>query len=172
MLDFSSSRWNQLSASPGGDGRLAASLLVQIRDGDLSCYDELLHQVCHQFSVAEVAYAVVPHLVALAKAASSTDRLGPLRIIGWVAAGRLTHPQHCPPVPDDLMADFDVAMQEGLRLATNSLLEPDRSTEATQELLGVVAALSGCADIGTLLLLGPHELSCPSCGDPITFTDH
>lgn len=59
------------SSRPGSD--LARELLERIVAGEVEPFEKLGHQTCHQGSVGEVAYAAVPHLVAVARTAPDTE---------------------------------------------------------------------------------------------------
>lgn len=86
MLALGAGRWSELRASPGGNGELARNLIREIRAGKYTDYAELYQQACHQFSVGEVAFAVVPHVIEIAAGAPLRERLWPLIIAGTVAA--------------------------------------------------------------------------------------
>jgi hypothetical protein len=163
MLPLDSPRWATLR-SCGGTGALAARLL---RDGPAADFGELLHQACHQFTVDEVAYAVVPHAVALAGMLPPAERVEPLVIAGAVAACRAAHPDQSPPVPDDLRADFERALADALPLAADALGRCGWEAQQGLELLAAVAALQGRGELALHLFLcgSGGELGCPSCGE-------
>ena len=164
MLPLDSPRWAVLRASPGGTGDLAARLL---RDGPAADFGELLHQACHQFTVGEVAYAIVPHAVALAGMLPPVGRAGPLAIAGVVAACRAAYPGRVPPVPGDLRADFERAIADARPLAADALGQAGWGPQQGLELLATVAGLQGRGELA-LHLFGCEaggELACPSCGE-------
>src|SRR5688572_28623630 len=123
MLPLNSARWSELQASGGGTGELAAQLLLGIAAGDEADWTELYHQCCSQLSVAEVAYAVVPHAIDFASRASIDERVWPLVIAGTVAACREAFPSLTSKVPMDLKVDYADAGCRALLLATQSLAE-------------------------------------------------
>ena len=153
MLDLESPVWDTISASPGGTGALAAGLIRRARDGDESAYGELYHQVCHQFTVGEVAYVAVPHLVQIARIGGPRQRVQPLSIVGSVAAARLAHPSSAAPLRDEWRADYLAANEQALRLATEALQETGWDPSDSQELLATVAALHGHRDLAMHLFL-------------------
>lgn len=164
MLALDSPRWATLRASPGGTGELAARLL---REGLATDFDELFHQACHQFTVGEVAYAVVPYAVALAAMLPPAERVGPLAIAGVVAACRAAFPKQSPPVPDDLRAGFEGAIADALPLAAGALGRSGWEPQQALELLATVAGLQGRGELAVHLFgCGAEgELGCPTCGD-------
>jgi hypothetical protein len=174
MLALDSPRWATLKASAGGTGALAARLLRDIRSGSLGEFVELYHQACHQLTVGEVAYAVVPHVVEIAGTLPMRERVWPLVIAGTVAACCAAFPSSTPPIPDDLQAAYAQAQHAALLLATDALRECVwRPGEAT-ELLAVVSALHGRCDLALHLFLhggSDSDLSCPECGEYIRWSE-
>lgn len=171
MLSLESKRWTELKASPGGDGNLALRLLKQARGGDAAAFDELLHQVCHQMTVGEVAYAIVPHLVELARHSVLSDRVHALTIVGWVVAAAQLN--MAPAVPADLDSDYRESQQPALILTLRALEDSSHDRNVVLDLLGVAAALKGNPHLAIHLLLhdGNGDLSCPGCGEYIRFAD-
>lgn len=174
MLPLNSPRWATLKASPGGSGALAAELLRAIRAGALSEFGELYHQCCHQLTVGEVAYAVVPHVIDIARGLPARERLEPLGIAGTVAACCRAFPSEVPPIPDDLRADYEASAQPALQLATTTLNEIGWRRGEVVELLAVVAACQGHCDLAIHLFLhggSDHDLHCPECGEYIRWRE-
>lgn len=161
-----------LKASCGGKGELTVELLKQAKGGDLAAYDELNHQLCHQFSVGEVAYAAVPHLVELARIAEADVKVKPLAIVGAIAASRLVHKKTAPPLTDEWRDDYEKANEAALWLTAVALRERSSDPAESYELIATLAALQGHGDLAMFLFLGPHDdLSCPECGESITWTE-
>lgn len=174
MLSLESPRWAALRSSPGGSGASAARLLRDIRSGAGDDFGELYHQCCHQLGVGEVAYAVVPHAIDIARARPVRARVLPLVIAGTVAACCAAFPSQTPPVPDDLRADYDGAAGPALVMAAGAVAEPGWRRGEVVELLGVVAAFQGHCDLAIHLLLhggSDHDLSCPECGEYIRWRE-
>jgi hypothetical protein len=172
MLALDSPRWATLRSSPGFNGELSARLIRAVRNGDHIEFAELYHQACHQFGVGEVAYAIVPHVIAIASGLPLRERMWPLVIAGTVAAVRAGWPQTTPPVPEDLWPDYEHANVLAMEMATEALRNRSQWSRAeVLELLAVVAGLHGSTDLAMHLFLlgGTDELSCPSCGEPIRF---
>jgi hypothetical protein len=171
MLALDSPTWATIPSSPGGTGLIAAQLLRQIRGGDDSGYGELFEQVCHQFSVGAVAYLVVPHLVEIARSRQPLERVRPLAIVGSVAAARLADPRNAAPMPPEWAVEYEAANAEARELAADALGRPGWRPSDSQELVATAAALHGHADLAMHLFLqgGATDLSCPSCGEYITF---
>ena len=149
---------------------VAHRLLREIRAGTGFDWAELYHQVCHQLSVGEVAYAVVPHVVEVAGRLPSRKRLWPLVIAGTVAACRAAFPSQTPRVPEDLRADYEASARPALQMGTAALAEPGWRRGEVVELLGVVAAFQGHCDLAIHLFLhggSDYDLHCPECGEYI-----
>lgn len=174
MLELDSPRWATLRSSPGPTAELARRLLREIRAGTGANWPELYHQACHQFTVGEAAYAIVPHAVEIAGSLPVRERLWPLSIAGTVAACGAAFPSETPPVPADLRADYEAAAQPALRMAAAALSETGwRRGEVTQ-LLAVVAAFQGHCDLAMHLFLhggSDDDLICPECGEYIRWRE-
>jgi hypothetical protein len=168
VLPLDDPRWSELQASPGGSGETAAMLLRQLSgNGDAEdAWTELYQQICHQNSFGEVAYAVVPHLVEIAKHAGNKRRMECLGYIASVLASALWYPESVAPVPDDLRETFEVAKEEALRLAAAELAKPMADSVASLELLKLVAAFHGHATIAILIEAWP-DYRCQVCGEEI-----
>ncbi len=171
MLDLASPRWSQLKASPGGNGQLAATSLSRIRGGDDSAYAELQHQACHQYTLGEVAYAVVPHLVDIASNSDIRQRVWPLSVVGAVAAARLIAPTTSPPIPPDLCDAFAAANDSARALTAEALCEVGWEIEESFQLLGAMAAFQGHGHLAMHLFSSGVELSCPVCGEYMKFQE-
>jgi hypothetical protein len=172
MLSLDSPAWDAIPASPGGTGTLTARLLRNIRDGDESAYDELHHQVCHQFSAGAVAYVAVPHLVEIARSAGRRQQIRPLSIVGTVAAALLAYPESAAPIRDEWRFEFVAANQAALRIAAEALQSADGLDPAdSKQLLATVAAFQGLKDLAVYLFIQADdmEMSCPACGEAIQY---
>ena len=174
MLALDSPRWATLKASPGGSGALAARLLQAIRLGALNEFGELYHQCCHQLDVGEVAYAVVPHIIDIARSLPVRKRVEPLGIVGSVAACCTAFPSQSSPVPDDLRTDYAASSRPALLMATAALSETGWRRGEVLELIAVVAAIQGHCDLAIHLFLhggSDHDLHCPECGEYIRWRE-
>ncbi len=173
MLDLNSPRWKQLKASPGGDGELAVALLRKVLNGDHSAYDELYQQVCHQFSVGEVAYAVVPHLVDMAFSAPSELKISALNIVGAVAASRIAYRNSSARIPEDLEPEYIQANCKALEITAEALKKGRWKAQQSLELIATLTALHEHADLALHLFLSgdSSEMHCPNCGEYIQFRE-
>ncbi len=172
MIELTSTLWQSISSSPGGTGKLVASLLCQAHDGDETVYPELYHQLCHQNTVGGVAYIAVPHLAHIARNSSPQKRVWPLSIIGTVVASRAAFSETAAPFNADWLNDYSIALKESLVLSTESLQHTELSPPEAQELIATVSALQGLTDLAILLFLqgGITELSRPICGEYLSYT--
>src|SRR5262245_43094989 len=171
MLDLDSPLWADIPASGGMNSAGAVRLLRQARAGDGSGYPELYHQLCHQFTVGEVAYVAVPHLVDIARGANVRRRVWPLRIVGTVEAARNSHQDSAPPLREQWRAEYLAANAEALALTADALGRGGWPPSDSQELLATLAALHGHTNLAMHLFLqgGVTKLSCPMCGEYIEF---
>lgn len=171
-MSLDSSAWDAIPSSPTTTGMLTAKLLRDIRDGDVSAYDEFHHQVVHQFSVGAVAYVAAPHLIKIALSGERAQSIPALNIVGTVAAGLLAYPQSAAPMRDEWRAEYSEANSQALRLAADLLGGEDAlSASDTQQLLATVAALRGQKDLAMHLFsqIGSPQLECPACGEAIEY---
>jgi hypothetical protein len=172
MLDYDDQRWETLQASPGGTGELAARLLSQIRDGKGvdAAYAELYEQICHQGTVGEVAYAVVPHLIDIAKQSRPEQQYQPLAQIAAVLTCSVWFPDVCPAVPADLHGDYEEAKLQALRLAASRLQNHELDPVESLHMIQLVAIVHGQSTIAILIQRWP-DYTCPSCDEVIDFGD-
>jgi hypothetical protein len=173
LLPLDSPRWQELEASPGGTGKLAAQLLLQIRadtDSEEFTIDhalqELIHQMCHQGSMGmgQVAYAAVPHLIDIAEGATEALRLNCLACVGAVIGSSVHLPDEISPSPDDLVETYEKAKQRALQLVTAELSHPIADPVTSLYLLQIVAALHGHVTISNLIQSWP-DYTCPICDE-------
>ncbi len=173
MIELKKEEWEKLQSSVGGNGLLALELLQKIKNGDISSFDELLHQACHQLTVGEVAYAIVPHLVEIAKNEDSSIKLKALMIIGAVSAsiGIKSFSYKASKLPAYLESDFAEANQEALKIACDALVLIKYINRDSLELLGVIAALSGHPNSAIQAFTAGYDsmMSCPECGEYINY---
>jgi hypothetical protein len=171
MLELDSPLWADIPASSGMNSALAVTLLRQARAGDDSGYPELYHQLCHQFTVGEVAYVAVPHLVDIARGIDVRRRVWPLSIIGTVEAARNSYRESAPPIREQWRAEYLAANVEALALTADALGRDGWPPSDSQELLATLAALHGHTNLAMHLFLqgGVTKLSCPMCGEYIEF---
>lgn len=171
MLELDSPRWLTLKSSVGGNGEFASRLIQKIRneDGDEDALAELQHEACHQFTVGEVAYAVAPHVIDIARTMPIKKRIWPLSIVGDIVAARTVSPKASPKIPSDLHDDYVRCLELAIDLTTEALRHRDWQTDELHQLIGTLAALHGHGNLAMHLLLSGPELSCPSCGEYIAF---
>jgi len=167
MLPLDSPRWAELTGSASRNGESAAR---RLRDGPAADFVELYHQACHQLSVGEVAYAIVPHVIQLARTMPLDERMWPLITAGTVAACRIAYPDRTPTIPTDLRADYEEATAEALQLAAEAIGQPGQTPEQSLQLLGAIAGLLGHGELAIQLLMSPpgDELACPACGERLS----
>jgi hypothetical protein len=118
-------------------------ILREIRSGQGVDWAELHEQCCHQMTVGEVAYAVVPHAVDIAGRIPLRERLWPLAIAGEVAACCAAFPSQTPAIPEDLSDAYKASALPALRLALDALNQQVWRPGEVTDLMGVVAAFHG-----------------------------
>ncbi len=170
MLDLSSEQWANISASPGNDGTLTASLLRRLAEGDEDALDELYQQVCHQNTVGEVAFVTAPHLVWIAR--HQAPRLCALLLgtLGTIVASAATYRQGASKPRPEWVPDYERACDGARSLAAELLAQGGLDSDTSLQLIGALAALHGHMHLALLLERGP-DLECPSCGEPVAFGD-
>jgi hypothetical protein len=142
------------------------SLLHRLRDGDDSELGELQNQICHQNSVREVAYLVVPRLIEMAEPSPAPRRARLLGLVGTVVASMRVFSRGAAPLREEWRADFESALSRARSLAADTLrdaLDPADSFE----LLAVLAALHGHEKLAIFMGAGPDALSCGACGEEL-----
>ena len=163
MLSLQSDRWITLTSSVSGNGQLALGYLQAYLGGDTSSLDELSAQCCHQFSLGNVAFAVVPHLVH----GGQNVGLDQLYVIGNIRASELRSGVS-PPI--DLVDDYRGALDTSLLMALEILKTNEMRPGDVKRILAFVSAVKGDYNLSIHLLLNggsDHELSCPHCGEYI-----
>jgi len=168
MLDLNSPEWTTLVSSPGGDGAMAASLLLKLKGGDESSWDEFHHQVCHHGSVSEVGYVAAPHVVEIARKAEPPLMVLLLSTLGSIEASRKCYANDAAEMRDEWWDEYSNACKEACILASDALKDINIDGGDSLQLIGVLAAFHGHPNLALLLECGP-EISCPICGDPIEF---
>jgi hypothetical protein len=174
MLSLDSDTWRCLRSAGGGNGLLAAELLRRLWEGDVSVLNELFEQACHQFTASEVGYAVVPHLAELAEQRQSVGfRVEALGVIGSMMAAKLVHHRSGDRVPETIKEDYERANVRSLSLASKMLADARLTSRESTVLIAVVAALRELSNLSLFILLGDcrEELYCPSCGEPIEYSE-
>ncbi len=169
MLDLRSQQWSAIRASAGGDGMLTATLLRQMTDGEESACAEMREQICHQHTVGEVAYVAAPHLVGIARTATSQHiRAVALSAIGNIVASLACHPESAATLQDVWKAEFERACGEARELVAEILREPLTDRDDSAMLVGTLAALHGHPVLYMLVEPGP-DIYCPECGQWIKY---
>jgi len=145
MLPLDDPRWRELR----GGYRVpydASSALRRLERGE-EVWEELWRELHHQGAVGEASYAVVPHLVRIAKRLPARDRnLYALASTIEVERHRKTNP----PLPDWLAQAYRTAWQDLLELAIDDLRHVEDAL-ALRSILGAVASAKGSLKLGALI---------------------
>lgn len=168
MIDLDSPRWQSLRGSCGLSH--ARDYLRRFLSGETEALDELLHQVCHQFTVVEVAYAVIPHLIDFCRRCNRDKELtiGILSLVGFVEAGRRSDPRSHE-IPSDLAEPYSEAIASALDILGQTLIRGDLTQRESLELIGTFSALAGHQDLATVLLTTGTNcvIECQVCGESV-----
>lgn len=131
-------------------------------------YDELFQELCHQYTVSEVAYAAVPHLVEIAEK-TNAFRKQLLVLIGSCYAFSL--PSDTPSIPQEAKEDWVSGAKRTIPLLGQALAEPDLESSDLRYLLFATAAVHGYPSLAHYIERFDVEIECPNCGyliDPST----
>jgi hypothetical protein len=171
MLPLNSRRWRTLESfchAPGVPGGVEVrDVLKRWRDAigtsdAKRLYRQLRDYFTQQYSIMEVAYAVIPHVVKDLERLPPSDRITCLIDIGVTHLASVK--PHQPGLPDDLEDDYLAAIEKATRIAERCLAL-ELSKEEFRYLIAVICILRGHDGLGDLLI-GLHAISgkCPKCG--------
>jgi hypothetical protein len=171
-LPLNSKRWSQLQCA-GGSGADVPRILQRLErelhwtsgtwpPADDEPWSALLEATFDVDGIAEVAYAVLPHLVDLASARSSSDMVGVLDWALYVALGRWR-----PDVPSDLQAGFELGLR-GLGPVANAVMAKETKVGCLQIAVAGLLLASGDVSVAKLAMHIADEdllVECPHCGE-------
>jgi hypothetical protein len=140
MLALTDPRWPQFQANYT-DGSRVANLLARAEAGEPleGWYDELLQELCHQYTVSQAAYPAGPHLVRLA-AAHEELRKPLLVLLGMCHA---FSELNTAAIAADIEAEWQASAREAVPLIAGLLAQPQPSESDLRYLLASLAAVSG-----------------------------
>jgi hypothetical protein len=115
-LDLNDPRWRELQASYGNTDNVVAWLSEAIEAQSLSGerLGDLINEVAHQGDASPALYAVVPHLIELARSVDPDSSLELLIHAGLLCAN--TGRTKAPPCPSFLEFEYRRATQAGAEL--------------------------------------------------------
>jgi hypothetical protein len=148
MLSYDDSKWKHMA---GGyrewyDPTPALRKLESNNDVD-EIWQELWNGLHHQGSVGEASYAAVPHLVRIHKN---------IKDLGWNVYGLVStieierHRKNNPPLPEWLRLDYDAALTELAKLASEGINICDDFL-TVQHALALIALARGFRKLGAML---------------------
>ncbi len=141
MLLFNDPRWNQLKSTYGTGATVAQLLSSVIADAPLGdWYDTLFQELLHQYTLSQVAYAAVPHLVDIAK--RRPDARKHLMVLIGACYAHSSDPGG-PVVPSYLQQEWQSARTAALPLMLEVLEDSQLDEEEIRYLLSSLAALKG-----------------------------
>jgi hypothetical protein len=141
MIDLSSQRWGQYEGNYT-DGSTVAILLDKAYSGEMidHWYEDLHQEICHQYTVSQVAFITAPHLVELAK--KYIELRKPLLILLGICHA-FAENSALDQVPADIRHEWDQSAQESIPLLLELLAEPQPTPSDFLYLLSSLAACSG-----------------------------
>jgi hypothetical protein len=141
MIDLSDQQWGQFEGNYT-DGSTVASLLEKGYAGDAinHWYEELHQEICHQYTVSEVAFVAGPHLLRLAS--MNIELRKPLLVLlgichAFVESSELDR------VSADIKYEWDRSAEESIPLLLGLLAERQPTGSDLLYLLTALAACSG-----------------------------
>jgi hypothetical protein len=174
MLPLNSRRWRTLEAfchAPGVPGGVEARDKLKrwcnaVGTSDSKhLYRQLRDYFTQQYSIKNVAYAVIPHLVKELGRLPPSERITCLIDIGITELATVN--PHQPGLPDDLEDDYLAAVEKARRVAERCLAL-ELSKEEFRYLIAVICILRGHEGLGGLLVhLHGIAGECARCGETV-----
>ncbi|MEO8904603.1 MAG: hypothetical protein ABI488_19515 [Polyangiaceae bacterium] len=163
MLELKSARWAELTHADGAASDVP-DLLTRLSTGDETAIEDLSEALCHQGSVFDASFAVVPHLVAIAaRFAEPALKANTLVLVGLIASSSNGSSEGA--FAPDIDAAYRAALPEALKLAVATLQLNFEPYDAVY-LLQTAAWLHGFTTLGRVLshfLDEEFTIQCPQC---------
>lgn len=165
MLRLNDPRWGELQSNYG-TGSSTARLLSRAIAGDPldEWYDDLFQELLHQYTLSQVAYAAMPHLVEITRQRPDA-RMHLLVLIGACYAHAAD--PGVPLIPSEFEMEWHSTPQEALRLICALLAEGQFDEVEMRYLLASLAALHGQPQLSQVIEALDVEITCPQCGADI-----
>jgi hypothetical protein len=141
MIDLSDQQWVQFKGNYT-DGSTVASLLERAYAGDgiNHWYEDLHQEICHQYTVSEVAFIAAPHLVRLALV--NIELRKPLLVLLGICHAFIEN-SALDRVSTDIRHEWDQSAVESIPLLLELLAERQPTGSDLLYLLSSLAACSG-----------------------------
>ena len=163
MLELKSARWAELSHADGS-ARDVPELLSRLAAGDETTIQDLSAALCHQGSVFDSSFAVVPHLVRIAARVDDPElKANTLVLVGLIAS--CSNERSEGSLAPDIDAAYHAALPEALQLSIATLQLSFEPYDAVY-LLQTAAWLHGLSTLGRVLagfLDEEFTIQCPKC---------
>ena len=166
MIELDSEQWKELEHAYGD----ASDIPALLKELETSLYPEdyrsepwftLWSSLCHQYSIYNASYAVVPHLIQIAQNKEKRLQLRFIDLIGSIHCFRTAKGQ--PPIPNEMKESYESAIKQSLELCYELVEEPFE-LEDTKGLLGSIAILKGYNELGAMIYELQKEVECQECG--------
>jgi len=141
MIDLTDQRWGQYAGNYS-DGSAVADLLDKAYSGETidHWYEDLHQEICHQYTVSQVALLAAPHLVWLAK--NNIEHRKPLLVLLGICHAFLEG-SVLNQVSADIRHEWHQSAQDSIPLLLELLAEPQPTPSDLLYLLSSFAACSG-----------------------------
>ena len=163
MISLDSPKWHDLQDAYGSAVNVPDLLRRLYADpNDKEALNDAWSSLCHQGTIYSASIAAAPHLVSLATDLPLKDRLGPLVLVGAIAA-RLGTPR------EDLESDqsFEEYRPEAIELLTESINHGGLVDYELRHALSALVALLGDSKLSAVLSNLDLAIECPTCGTEI-----
>jgi hypothetical protein len=141
MVNLSDQRWGQYAGNYK-DGSTVADLLDKAYSGEIidHWYEDLHQEICHQYTVSQVALLAAPHLVRLAK--NNIELRKPLLVLLGICHA-FAEDSVLDQVSAEIRHAWHQSAQESIPLLLDLLVEPQPTPSDLLYLLSSFAACSG-----------------------------
>ena len=163
MIGLDNPEWQRLEDAYGsaeGIPNLLQQLFADLTDK--KAWNNLWSSLCHQNTIYSASVAVAPHLVSMATNLALNDRLGPLILVGSIAACIGQPPNY---VRAD--SEFSQCCSKALHLLLELVEHGNLTDRNLRYSLSSVAALLGDSKLANVIASLDCYIECPKCGNEI-----
>jgi hypothetical protein len=163
LLPLDDPLWDQFQGNYSS-GANVANLLTAAKSGAPvdKWYDDIFQELMHQYTLSEVAYAAVPHLVEIAE--KNRDLRLEIMVLVGACYAHSTDPG-VPEIPSRLSDAWIDARQRSLPVILDVLSESQLSENEIRYLLSSLAAIKGFNQMSIAIEALDTEVECPHCGE-------
>lgn len=141
MLSLNDPAWGRFQANYPNGTRVAELLSLAESGAEVDrWHDQLLQELCHQYTVSEAAIPAGPHLLRLA---SESEQLRKPLLVLLGMCHAFHEPSQLKQVPGDVQQAWDRCAADAIPLIADLLAQPQPSESDLRYLMGSLAALGG-----------------------------